>query len=169
MRGKIVLAGAGLGVAAILFLILLLYLFLVNQQGPQQPIAFSHKTHAGINQIPCLFCHQYARKAAVAGIPSVEKCRTCHIVVIPFHPEVNKIWGYWDKKESIAWIKVIDLPDHVYFTHKRHIRAGIDCAICHGAVEQMEHMYQPLNFEMGRCLECHRQRKVSIDCWTCHK
>ncbi|OGW15494.1 MAG: menaquinol oxidoreductase [Nitrospinae bacterium RIFCSPLOWO2_12_FULL_45_22] len=169
MSGRMVLIGAGSGALALLFLILFLYLFVFSHQGPLQPIAFSHKTHVGINQIPCLYCHQYARKAAIAGIPSVEKCRNCHIVVLPFHPEVKKLLDYWAKKESIGWIKVTDLPDHVYFNHKRHIRAGIDCAICHGAVEQMDRMYQPLNPEMGKCLECHRQRKVSIDCWTCHK
>jgi hypothetical protein len=169
MRRKDILIGGGLGSAAILFLILFLYLLVFKQQGPIQPIAFSHKTHAGINQIPCLYCHQYARKAAVAGIPSVEKCRNCHAVVIPFHPEVNKLMGYWADKKSISWVKVIDLPDHVYFTHKRHILSGIDCNMCHGAVEQMERMYQAVNLEMGACLECHKQKKVSIDCWTCHK
>jgi hypothetical protein len=166
---KSLLIGAGISSIAILLFILLFYLLDLNQAEPAQPIAFSHKTHAGMNQIPCLYCHQYARKAAVAGIPSVEKCRSCHMVVDPDHPEVKKILNYWDKKESISWIKVIDLPDHVYFTHKRHIRSGIDCFICHGAVEQMERLYQPLKFKMGMCLGCHRQRKASIDCWTCHK
>lgn len=167
IRGKMVLIGTGVGVLFILLLIL--FLFVLKQKGPIQPIAFSHKTHAGIHQIPCLYCHQYARKAAVAGIPSVEKCRNCHIVILPFNPEVKKLMGHWEKKELIGWIKVIDLPDHVYFTHKRHIRSGIGCAVCHGAVEQMERFYQPVNLNMGKCLECHRQSKVSIDCWTCHK
>lgn len=169
MRRKSGLIGAGLGGLTIFILLLFIYLYVLGQKPPVQPINFSHKTHAGINQIPCLYCHQYARKAAVAGIPSIEKCRNCHNVIIPFHPEVRKILGYWEKKQPIAWIKIIDLPDHVYFTHKRHIRSGIDCAICHGAVEQMESMYQALNLEMGGCLGCHRQKKASIDCWTCHK
>src|SRR5262249_5225639 len=45
---------------------------------PAQPIAFSHKLHAGDNQVPCLYCHYGARSSRHAGIPSSSVCMNCH-------------------------------------------------------------------------------------------
>src|SRR5690606_2491506 len=45
---------------------------------PVQPIHFSHKIHAGDNQIDCNFCHSSARKSKTSGIPSLNVCMNCH-------------------------------------------------------------------------------------------
>jgi len=139
--------------------------------GPPQPIAFSHQLHAGDNRIPCQHCHIYARRSIVAGVPSVARCINCHNGIASRTPELEKLFGYWQRGEPIPWVKVHDLPDFVYFSHKRHVRAGLDCQLCHGPVETMVRVARRQSLQMGWCLSCHRQREVEhgTDCWTCHK
>ena len=140
---------------------------------PEQPIAFSHKIHAGENEIPCMYCHTQARRSISAGVPSVSKCVGCHNEVATEKPQIRKLISYWENKEPIPWIKVHDLPDFVHFTHKRHVLAGIECQTCHGPVETMDkiRLTSVAPMEMGLCLSCHKQHEVAngLDCWTCHK
>lgn len=138
---------------------------------PDQPIKFSHKIHAGDNEIPCLHCHIYARRSTSAGVPSVNKCVGCHESVATDRPQIRKVMNYWDTREPIPWIKVHDLPDFVHFPHKRHVQAGVECQTCHGPVETMEKITRVAPLKMGWCLECHREKEVEYgtDCWTCHK
>jgi len=136
---------------------------------PPQPIAFSHKIHAGDYQIPCAYCHIYARRAAVAGIPSVQRCMGCHKITAAGNPEVQKLKGYWDLKQPIQWTRVTAMPDYVYFEHWPHIRSNIDCQTCHGPVQSMERSYQARDLTMSYCVSCHRERQVSIDCAICHR
>ena len=51
-----------------------------NRQGyePVQPIAYSHRLHAGELKIPCLYCHYGAEKSRNAGIPATSVCMNCH-------------------------------------------------------------------------------------------
>lgn len=135
---------------------------------PPQPIAFSHKIHAGENEIPCQYCHVNARRAAVAGIPSLERCMGCHKITALAKPEIVKLKGYWDRKEPVRWSKATKMPDFVSFTHWPHVRAGLECQTCHGPVERMETMQQVEQLAMKDCLSCHRQQKASMDCLTCH-
>lgn len=140
----------------------------LRERSPQQPIAFSHRQHAGANGIPCLFCHRHAASLPLAGIPAMADCRACHLYIAPNAPEVKKLLGYWDRHEAIPWVRVHLLPDHVYFPHMMHSRAGIDCSVCHGPVVTMERITRTASLKMGWCLGCHRQHRASIDCWTCH-
>lgn len=138
---------------------------------PRQPIEFSHRIHAGDNSIPCLYCHIYAERSRVAGVPNVKKCMGCHSVIKTDSPEIQKLASYWDKEEPMAWVKVHNLPDHVYFPHKRHVAAGVKCQTCHGPVETMDRITRVSSLKMGWCLNCHTERNVKNgrDCWTCHK
>lgn len=138
---------------------------------PEQPIAFSHRIHAGDFQIPCLYCHSEARRSPVAGVPSVNKCVGCHNVIATDRPQVRQVLAYFANREPIPWIKVHDLPDFVYFPHKRHVLAGVECQMCHGAVETMDRVTRLAPTKMGLCLDCHKQHGVEhgLDCWTCHK
>ncbi len=140
----------------------------LRDRSPIQPIAFSHKVHAGTNGIRCLFCHSSASKSPFASIPAVAECRACHLFIAPNAPEIKKLMGYWDRKEPIPWVRVYSLPDFVYFPHMMHVRAGLDCTRCHGAVAAMDRITRSVKLKMGWCLDCHRALKVSIDCWTCH-
>ncbi|MEE9235663.1 MAG: cytochrome c3 family protein [Candidatus Acidoferrales bacterium] len=138
-------------------------------EAPVQPIAFSHKLHAGDYQMPCLYCHSYARRSPVAGVPSVQLCMGCHERNLRIDtPEIQKLKDTWERQEPIPWIRVYSVPDFVHFNHKRHVRAGVECQTCHGPVETLERVYQVNSLEMGWCIQCHQQRGASIDCATCH-
>ena len=137
-----------------------------KDRAPLQPLlAFSHKVHAGVNGIHCLFCHRYAAQSPVAGIPAVSFCMMCHPL---FGLEIEELETYVQKRQPIPWIRVYSLPDHVYFPHMMHVRAAIACATCHGDVTAVEPLTRFVDLKMGWCLNCHRQHKASIDCWTCH-
>ncbi len=138
---------------------------------PAQPIEFSHVIHAGKNEIPCRYCHIYVTRSRVSGVPNVQRCMGCHKVINKDAPEIQKLTAYWDSKEPIPWIKVHNLPDHVYFPHKRHVKAGLDCRECHGDVASMERITRVSSLKMGWCLKCHTKKQVKNgrDCWTCHQ
>jgi hypothetical protein len=133
-----------------------------------QPIAFSHAHHAGQYEIKCEFCHAYARRGPVAGIPSVERCVGCHRSILTEQPEIQKLLAYWENEEPIPWVRVHNLPDYVRFNHKAHIRADVGCENCHGDVRRMEIAQQVEPLTMGWCLDCHKEREASRDCLVCH-
>jgi hypothetical protein len=138
---------------------------------PEQPIDFSHRIHAGENQIECLYCHTQASRSASAGVPSVDKCAGCHQQIATDRPQIRRVLEYWENQEPIPWIKVHDLPDFVYFPHKRHVAAGVACQTCHGPVETMDVVSRQAPSQMGVCLNCHKEHQVEFgtDCLTCHK
>ncbi len=130
--------------------------------GPQQPIPFSHAQHAGTYEIACQYCHRQAARSAVAGIPSVRTCLDCHRGLEGPAAEQTQLVAAWENQEAIAWRKVYDLPDHVYFSHKRHVRVGVPCQTCHGPVRNMERVRRFSTLSMGWCLACHREAQVRI-------
>ncbi len=91
-----------------------------RQQGyaPDQPIKFSHETHAGINQIDCQYCHDGARRSKHAVIPAANTCMNCHKAIkegseygtgeitkiyasVGYNPMTNKyIESYEEKSED---------------------------------------------------------------------
>ena len=123
---------------------------------PQQPIAFSHKKHAGEVGISCFYCHGLAEKSSAAGIPSTQTCMNCHRFVKTDSPEIQKIHKSFENNEPIQWIRIHKLGDYVNFKHNVHIQAGISCTNCHGHIEQMEVVRQEKPLNMGFCLNCHR-------------
>jgi hypothetical protein len=159
-----------------------------STEGPRQPILFSHKIHAGENQIACEYCHSYVAVSPWPGIPSLQKCMGCHSQVagrdieyeyngkkINIKQEIQKVKDYWDKKTPIPWVRVHYLPDHVHFNHKRHILRGLECKTCHGEVEKMDVVHRVNKMEMGWCIGCHEQNAKDEeeltrlkDCLTCH-
>ena len=141
---------------------------------PDQPIAFPHDLHAGgTNKIPCMYCHSTADRSPDAGIPSVQVCAGCPIpggvpVVRADSAGVKQLVAYWQNKQSIPWVRIHDLPDHVHFPHMRHIKAGLTCQGCHGAVETMKKVELVAPMQMGWCINCHKQKQARIDCSVCH-
>ena len=133
-----------------------------------QPIDFSHHHHVTEIGLDCQGCHVYARRSQVAGIPSLQLCAGCHEQVLTDAPEVQKLLEFWESEQPIPWVRVHDLPDHVRFSHKRHVLGGVDCAECHGDVGQMEAAVQVESLSMGWCLNCHQEREASRDCLICH-
>lgn len=140
-------------------------------KSPQQPIAFSHKLHAGKYQIDCLYCHSRAEKTPLAGVPTVKKCQQCHAAQpdTGFEGEAAAIAEHWRDKTPIRWVRVHDLPDHVYFSHRVHLAAEIECSTCHGDVTRMDRIERVEKLSMGWCIDCHKQRQASIECSICHQ
>jgi hypothetical protein len=143
--------------------------FLSWRAEPVQPIAFPHKTHLA-NGLMCETCHMGVTQGAVAGIPDVRFCMSCHIVIAKDRPEIKKVAGYLARGEDIPWQRVYDYSQsaHVRFNHAPHIRAGVQCSSCHGDMTQQTTASRVVNLNMGYCLTCHKQRNVSVDCQTCH-
>lgn len=152
-----------------------------NHEGyaPEQPIAYSHRLHAGELGIDCLYCHAGAEKSRHAGIPAANICMNCHqFVTATFGaikedpttvaPELAKLYGSLDldaerlpkpdgNGKPIEWVKVHNLPDFVYFDHRAHVGAGVACQSCHGPIETMERVHQEEDLTMGWCVNCHRK------------
>jgi len=156
---------------------------------PIQPIHYSHKIHAGANQIECKYCHSSARVSKHSGIPSLNVCMNCHEYIGEYNGEEDLVNGYtkdfytneikklysavgWDEEnqvytgntQPVKWIRIHNLPDFVYFNHAQHAQvAQIECQTCHGPVEEMEIMYQYSPLTMGWCIDCHRESNVDKD------
>lgn len=156
-------------IAVALGIVFFYYVYPVGSVGPAQPISFSHRLHVGVKEIDCRFCHNTAEYTRFAGMPSPEKCLFCHEHVIPAHPQIVRLRGYFDSGHPVDWVKVTWLPDHVYFSHQPHVRFGFECRECHGAVETMDRVRRSKEFIMGFCLECHQHNDVSVGCTVCHQ
>lgn len=139
------------------------------EEAPDQPIAFSHKKHVGELELECTTCHVNADKGKHATAPAVSVCMSCHEGVATDKPEVQKLTKFWQDKQPIPWAQVHQVKPHVYFTHKRHIKAGLECANCHGEVATMDKIRRVRSLKMGWCVDCHRAKGAPLDCYTCHK
>jgi Cytochrome c7 and related cytochrome c len=135
-----------------------------------QPIPFSHRIHAGVNKIPCQYCHEYARRSENAGVPPVERCVGCHgSGAFGGIQPVTRPWNdHQQPPFEIQWNRVYTLPDFVKFTHRPHIAAGLACQRCHGPVQTMDRVVPVYQINMGFCVDCHTQKKATLDCVNCH-
>jgi hypothetical protein len=134
---------------------------------PTQPIKFSHAVHAGQNGTDCIYCHSSAPYSKTAGIPPVNVCMNCHLMVRNGTRsgifEISKVITSYDNRKPIEWIKVHNLPDHVFFSHAQHVSAGkLGCTECHGEVKKMDVIKQVSDLSMGWCINCHRTRKLDF-------
>ncbi len=171
--GKFAVTGVAMGGIGGLAFIVFFYFapaYSFSEWAPEQPVAFSHKLHAGDNRIDCQYCHTYARKSEMAGVPSLSTCINCHrnIKTDDPGPEVQKVMDAFEAQTPIEWIRVYDLPDHVWFNHKRHIAKDITCQKCHGQVQEYVVQKKVIDHKMGICLNCHQENDAPTDCWTCH-
>ena len=123
---------------------------------PQQPIPFSHKHHVGDDGIDCRYCHWSVEKSSFAGIPSAQVCLTCHSQLFSDAAILEPLRQSARTGKPIAWARVHDLPDFVYFDHSIHVAKGVGCVECHGRVDRMPRIQRVASLEMQWCLECHR-------------
>lgn len=155
---------------------------------PVQPIAFSHRIHAGDNKIDCQYCHSAAKHSKSSGIPSTNICMNCHKNIAEvseetataehskafYDGEIQKLYkaAGWDpenleytgESEPIKWVRIHNLPDFAYYNHSQHVTvAGLKCQKCHGPVEEMEEVYQYSPLTMGWCIDCHKETKVKME------
>ncbi|MBK7651341.1 MAG: c-type cytochrome [Flammeovirgaceae bacterium] len=143
---------------------------------PKQPIAFSHKIHAGQYEIECKYCHTGALKGKQANIPSRNVSTNCHsqskagtntgtgeiakiYAAIGFDPSTG---SYTGKQKPIEWVRIHNLPDLAYFNHSQHVNvAGVECQTCHGPIQEMDVVKQYSLLTMGWCIDCHRKTDVN--------
>lgn len=188
------------------FLVLVLSIFLLLSAGyfaygwmmqvgvdqgyaPVQPIHYSHRIHAGDNQIDCNYCHSSARKSKTSGIPSLNVCMNCHKTIsevaevtqaegekeygVDYNAEIKKLYtavgwdvdsqSYTGDTQPVKWVRIHNLPDFAYFNHSQHVTvAGVECQKCHGPVEEMEIMEQFSPLTMGWCINCHRETNIDV-------
>ena len=158
------------GVVGTVFALVLLYegvqsvmaVGLTQGYQPTQPIAFSHKLHAGEHQINCAYCHTSVYKSKSANIPSANICMNCHSQIKTESPEIKKIYRAIERKQPIQWVRIHNLPDLAYFNHSQHTQvAGLQCQTCHGPIQNMEVVYQYSALTMGWCINCHREMPLN--------
>ena len=123
---------------------------------PEQPVAFSHKLHAGDLGLDCRYCHNSVEESAHAAIPSTSTCMNCHSIVKADSPKLALIRESHAANKPVEWVNVHMLPDYAFFDHRVHVAAGVGCASCHGRIDQMEVVKQAEELSMGWCLDCHR-------------
>ncbi len=123
---------------------------------PVQPVAYSHKLHAGNLGIDCRYCHSTVERSSYAAIPATETCMNCHVRVKAQSPLLTRVRESYATGEPVPWVKVHKLPDYVYFNHSAHLSAGVSCVSCHGRVDQMIEVKQVQPLSMAWCLQCHR-------------
>jgi hypothetical protein len=134
---------------------------------PDQAIKFSHVVHVADNQIDCQYCHTTVTTSKHAGIPDVNICWNCHALVREGshsgRHQINKVVEAWESGTPIQWIRVHNLQDHVFFSHAQHVKVGeIECSTCHGAIEEMDRVWQVSDLSMGWCVNCHRDTEVQF-------
>jgi hypothetical protein len=144
-------------------------------KGPRQPIFFRHDIHAGQFKMQCQYCHYSVAVSPEPGIPSMQTCMGCHLVVSggdsSAKAEIKKVRQAWTDKKPVEWTRVHFVARHAHFPHQRHIKAlGPNaCTTCHGDVSRMPQVFKVNNVNnMGFCITCHVERKVSRDCSVCH-
>lgn len=134
---------------------------------PDQPIKFSHVVHVADNKIDCKYCHTTVEYSKSAGIPEVNVCWNCHSIVrngtYSGGHQINKIVEAHENGTPIEWIRIHNLPDHVFFSHAQHVAVGkIECETCHGPIEEMNRVRQVSDLSMGWCINCHRDTEVQF-------
>ena len=152
---------------------------------PAQPIAYSHRVHAGENRMDCQFCHTAAEKGRHAGIPPLSTCMKCHEKIVnrpgskELSPEIAKLTKAFQEGRPVEWQRIHRLPAFAYFDHSRHINSGVACQLCHGDIQAMDAVFQAKSLNMGECLTCHRDTNQKLvqsgkaaaaptDCTACH-
>ncbi|GAB3923813.1 c-type cytochrome [Larkinella terrae] len=168
--------GAAASNSTLRSIVLWLFVFVVTKQtfdglysvgvsqgyAPKQPIAFSHKLHAGQYQVNCNYCHTSVYKGKIATIPSANICMNCHGEIKRESPEIQKIYKAIETDTPIEWVRVHNLPDLAYFNHAQHTNVGqVQCQTCHGEIEKMEVVEQRSSLTMGWCIDCHRKTEVA--------
>jgi hypothetical protein len=121
-----------------------------------QPVPFNHKLHVTGLGIDCRHCHTSVEESAFAGMPPTKTCMNCHSQIWFDSPVLEPVRASLRDDQSLAWTRVADLPDFVYFDHSIHVNKGVGCVTCHGRVDEMPLTWNAYAFHMEWCMDCHR-------------
>jgi hypothetical protein len=159
--------------ALILLSIAVVWAFMRPPAPIVQPILYNHNLHVEEEGLECIDCHETVEDHSFATIPRIEICQDCHEgEAISESPEEAKLLAHVEREEEIQWNRIYEVPDHVYFSHRRHVSLGeLDCIVCHGDVaDQVVPAVAPETaLSMHWCMDCHKENKVSNDCLACHR
>ena len=137
---------------------------------PQQPIPYSHKLHAGLQQgelgLDCRYCHNNVERSANAGVPPTQTCMNCHQQVKVGSPRLQPMRDSWGDGTAatdgggIPWKRVHQIPDYAYFPHSAHTAivhkgVAVGCQTCHGRIDEMVVVHQVEPLSMSWCMDCH--------------
>jgi hypothetical protein len=143
------------------------WMLLLPRPPLRQPVAFDHARHSGMG---CGVCHQGVFQQARAGIPEAAVCLKCHATA-PRAAGALK-WDETLRAQPMAWVRVSRLPEHVMFSHRRHVaQARLACASCHAGVgtSSAPPGRPPVRLDMDACLGCHQREGANQDCAGCHR
>ena len=143
-----------------------------NDASYTQPISYNHKKHIEDAGLTCFDCHARVTTHQKASIPNIDFCQSCHKEAMTDSKEEEKLVRYISRQEKIPWVQVHRIPDHAYFSHRRHVMAGkIPCQECHGNVMEMTLPFSrpAVELKMKFCIQCHEKKGVDTDCATCHR
>jgi hypothetical protein len=167
-RVALILGAAGIVTAIAAPMIYIRTPYASSEHDPiAQPVEFDHRHHKRDDGIDCIYCHTGAEREASAGIPATDVCMGCHGQIWNESVQLEPVRKSYETGTSIAWRRVHDLPDFVYFHHGVHVSNGIDCVRCHGEVDRMARVYRVVNLTMGWCLDCHREGRELTSLTTC--
>ena len=133
----------------------------------EQPVPFSHKAHVAAGS-KCVDCHVSVERSARASIPQADRCMLCHQANKKDTAQIRELARIRESGAKIAWVRVYQVPQFVFFNHGNHRKAGIECVTCHGPVADREVLAQEVSTGMVGCMNCHAARKVSTECHFCH-
>ena len=140
-----------------------------RQPGPAQPISYSHKTHLALG-LKCSDCHQNRDPGEHMGIPEAGKCMACHATIAKEKPAIQKLSAYYRDKQPIPWVRVYEIPATLTWSHRKHLKAGLTCNLCHGDVAQLDVMTRVMNVTtMDGCVGCHKDNQADVSCGVCHE
>lgn len=140
-----------------------------DQPAPKQPIPYSHRVHLAQAGLTCLFCHTNPEPGELMAFPPTSICMTCHVSVGKNEPAIRQLAAFAKSDKEIPWVRVYVVTRGVIWSHRKHLRAGLQCQNCHGQVSQMESMREATSVTaMGVCINCHAQMHAPTVCQTCH-
>jgi len=129
---------------------------------PEQPVPYSHRLHAGQLGIDCRYCHANVERSFEAMVPPTQTCMGCHSLIRTDSAALAPVRESWETGEAIEWVRVNNVPDHVFFDHSVHLAAGVGCVTCHGRVDRQEVVRVEAPLSMGWCLDCHRDPESNL-------
>lgn len=135
---------------------------------PSQPLPYSHKTHLA-QGLQCRTCHTNPDPGNQMTFPSTVTCMSCHSHVAKERPAILKLAEFARSKQPIPWVRVYRITPGVTWSHRRHLQAGMQCAMCHGDIAQLSTMAETTAVTaMASCIGCHQAHNAATTCATCH-
>jgi c(7)-type cytochrome triheme protein len=103
------------------------------------------------------------------GFPAESFCMGCHQAVKANSPHIEMVAAAARENKPLPWVRVYQVPTYVYFSHRVHTAAAVDCDSCHGPVRERDLITKEVLHNMRSCMACHAATKARNDCRACHE